>query len=71
MENLTAMKDDETGKFGVLVIQERIADADAAKVNVNAKSDAPDTSDSSKIDTTKSDVKIGIVKPCTLEIALS
>ena len=61
----------EDGKYGVtceggvLVMQKRMTDADAAKVDVNGKSDAPgasDASDSSKIDNTKINVKRGIVK---------
>ena len=43
-------------------------DANAAKVDANAKADA---SDASKIDTPKIDVKIGIVKPCDVAIILS
>ena len=48
-----------------------MADTDAAKVDANAKADAPDASDCSKIDNLKIDVKRGIGKPCTVAIALS
>ena len=41
-------------------------DADVAKVDTNTKSDAPDASDSSKID-----VKIEIIKLCDVGISLS
>ena len=54
-----------------MVTQESTTDADAAKVNVNAKSDAPDASNASKIDTPKINVKIMIVKPCAISIILS
>ena len=61
------------GEGGVLVTQERIKDADAAKVDANAKSDAPytsDASDSSNIDTPKIDVNRGIGKLCAVVIEL-
>ena len=51
--------------------QDRIADTDAAKVDVNAKADAPDASGASNTDTIKIDVKRGIGKPCTVAIAMS
>ena len=69
--NLTAGKYGGTGEGGVLVTQQRIVDADATKVDVNAKVDAPDASDASKIDTTKINVKRGIGKPCAIVITLS
>ena len=47
-----------------------MADADVAKVDVNAKADAPDASDASNIDTNKIDVKRGIGKPCAVAIVL-
>ena len=62
-----------TGEGGVLVTQERITDADVAKVDANTKEDAPDASNASsasKIDTHKINVKRGIGKPCAIEIAL-
>ena len=68
MYNLTAVKDVGTGEGGVLVTQDRMEDADASKVDVNAEADAPD---SSKIDTTKINVKRGIGKLCAVAIALS
>ena len=66
--NLAAGKDGGTGEGGVLVTQERMEDADAAKVDENGKADAPDAS---KIDTNKINVKRGIRKPCAVAIALS
>ena len=71
LDNLTSAKYGETGGGGVLVMQERIEDAHAAKVDVNAKADAPDASNASNIDTTKIDVKRGIGKPCSVAIAMS
>ena len=62
LDNLISKKDDGTGDGGVLVTQDRMTDADADKVDANAKSDAPDASDASNIDTPKIDVKIG----CTM-----
>ena len=53
--------------------EERMTDADADKVDVNAKSDAPDASDASngsKIDNPKINVKRGIGKPCAVPITL-
>ena len=40
-----------------------MVDADAAKVDANAKSDAPDASEDSKVDTPRINVKMGIGKP--------
>ena len=61
-----------SGKVGFLVTQERMTDSDAAKVDVNVKADAPDSSnDTSKINTLNIDVKIGIVKPCSVSIYIS
>ena len=57
LDNLAAEKDGVTGKGGVLVTQERIIDADMAKVGKNTKADANDALDSSKIDTPKINVK--------------
>ena len=71
MYNLTDVKDGGTGEGGVLVTQDRIVDADTAKVDVNAKADAPDAFDASNIETTKIDVKRGIVKMCSVSISLS
>ena len=70
MDNLTPGKYDGTGEGGVLVIREMTKDALAAKVDMNTKSDDPDASNASKIDTTKIDVKIGIGKPLPVLIAL-
>ena len=66
LENLTSGKDGGTGEGGVLVTQEMMSDADAAKVDVKEKSvapnpsDASDASDASKINTPKIDAKRGI-----------
>ena len=57
-------------KGGVLVTQESMTDADAAKIGANAKSDASDASNASNIDTPKIDVKRGIGKLCTVVIEL-
>ena len=57
--------------FTILVTQERITDSDTAKVDANVKSDAPDASNASKINTPNIDVKTGIVKPCAVAIKLS
>ena len=70
LDNHTAGKDGGTGEGCVLVMQDRMAGADADKVDVNSKADAPDASDASKIDTTKIDVKRGIGKLCAFSIAL-
>ena len=73
MNNLTYVKDGGNGQGGDLVTQERMTDDDTAKVDTNAKSDGPDTydtSDASKIDTPNIYVKIGIGKPCTVSITL-
>ena len=73
LNKLTSRKDGGKGDGGVLVTQERMADADADKVDANAKADAPDASDaynSSKIETPKIDLKRGIGKPCVIVIAL-
>ena len=74
MDNLTAGKDSGTSASGVLVTQERMTDDDTAKVDTNAKSDGPDTydtSDASKIDTPNIYVKIGIGKPWVVAITIS
>ena len=66
LENLTSGKDGGTGEGGVLLTQEMMSDADAAKVDVKEKSvapnpsDASDASDASKINTPKIDAKRGI-----------
>ena len=70
LDNLTSGKDGGTFEGGVLVNQERMIDADTAKVDVNAKADAPDASAASEIDTPKIDVKRGIGKLCAVVIAL-
>ena len=55
-----------------MVMQYNMTDADAAKVDVNVKADAPDSSnDTSKINTLNIDVKIGKVKPCAVSIYIS
>ena len=54
-----------------MVTQERISDADTTKFDENAKSNSPDASSASKIDTPKIDVKIGIGKPCAVAMTLS
>ena len=54
LEDLTSGKDDGKGNGGVLVTQERMTDADADKVDANAKVYA---SNASKVDTNKIDVK--------------
>ena len=51
--------------------QERVIGTDVAKVDANAKADAPNASDSSKINTPKINVKRGIGKPCIIVITLS
>ena len=71
MENLIYGKYCVSGEGGVLVTQEMMMGTDTAKVDMNAKSDAPGASDASQIDTPKINVKIGIVKPYTVAIALS
>ena len=68
LDNLKAGKDSGTGEYGVLVTQERMTDADAAKVDANTKADAPD---GSRINTPNIDAKRGIGKPCTIVITLS
>ena len=60
-----------TGEGGLLFMQVRMTDTDAAKVDVNAKSDAPDALDTSKIDTPNIDVKRGIGKPRAVVISMS
>ena len=47
-----------------------MADADEAKIDVNAKADTPDAFDASNIDTPNINVKIGMRKLCTVAIAL-
>ena len=71
LENLKYGKDFGTGEENLLVTQERMKDTDAAKVNANAKTDALDASDGSKIDIFNINVKIGIGKPCTVTIRMS
>ena len=63
LDDLTAGKGGGTVEGGVLVTQERTTDADAAKVDANAKSDASDTSDAS--DGSKIDTPKDLVKPKT------
>ena len=46
-ENLKYGKDSVSGEGGFLVTQERMIDTDTAKVDTNAKADAPDASDAS------------------------
>ena len=70
LENLKYGKGGVTGEGGVLVTQDRMTDANAAKVCANATVDATNSSDSSKIDNQKIDVKRGIGKPCAISIAL-
>ena len=70
LDNLTVFKDGGTGEGGVSETQERITDAFMAKVDANAKSDAPYTSNASNINTPKIDVNIEIVKLCVILIAL-
>ena len=53
-----------------MVIQKRMADADEAKIDVNAKADTPDAFDASNIDTPNINVKRGIGKLCDVVIAL-
>ena len=49
-----------------------VTDAKTAKVDVNVKADAPDSSNNtSKINTHNIDVKIGKVKPCAVSIYIS
>ena len=67
---MTSEKDGGTGEGGVLVTQERMTDYDTVKADVNAKSDASDASNASKINTPKIDVKRGIIEPCAATIAL-
>ena len=74
MYNLNDGKDGVTGEVGVLATQQRMTDDDTAKVDTNAKSDGPDTydtSDASKIDTPNIYVKIGIGKPWVVAITIS
>ena len=71
LDNFTAGKDGGTVEGGVLVTQDRMTDTDASKVDANAKSDAPNASDGSKIGAPKIHVKRGIVRPCSVAIVLS
>ena len=74
LDNLKAGNDGVMGEGGVLVTKEKMIDDDTAKVDVNAKADAPNASNTSgvsNIDTHKIHVKIGIGKPCTVAIGLS
>ena len=71
LDNLTSGKDGGTGGGGVLMTQESMTDADAAKVYANTKSDAHETSDASKIDTPKINEKRRIEKPKAVSIVLS
>ena len=50
LENLKYGKGGVTGEGGVLVTQDRMTDANAAKVCANATVEATNSSDSSKID---------------------
>ena len=73
LENLTEGNYVGTDEGGVLLKEERMTDADADKVDVNAKSDAPDASDASngsKIDNPKINVKRGIGKRYAVPITL-
>ena len=70
MDNLANEKYGVTGEVGVLVTQESMTDADAAKVAVNAKVYAPEASNAFKIDTTNIDMKRGIGKLCAVAISL-
>ena len=73
LNNRTAVKNGGTSEGGVLVTQEKMPDADAAKVDTNKKADTPNVSDASKgsnIDTTNIDVKRGIRKPQDIACAL-
>ena len=66
-------KDCGTYEGGVLVMQDRMAYAGVAKVDVNLKSDDPEASgasNGSNIDTPNINVKIGMRKPCAVAIAL-
>ena len=71
LDNLAAENYGGTGEDSFLVTQERMADADVAKVDVNAKAYAPDASNASNIKTPKIQLKRGIVKPCDVVIVLS
>ena len=53
-----------------MVIQDSMTDANVAKVDANAKTDDPNASDGSKIDTPKINMKIAIGKPFAIAIAL-
>ena len=68
---LTYVNDGGTGEDSVLVTQESMTDAYADKFGVNAKADAPNAPKTSKVDTTKIDVKIGVLKRCIVAILLS
>ena len=74
MYNIKYDMDVGTSEGGVLVAQYSMTDADAAKVDANAKADAPDASDAfdaSKIPTPKINVNRGIRKPFAVEKLLS
>ena len=51
--------------------QERMTDADMENVDANAKVDAPDALNASKINTLNIYVNIGIERPCVVAISLS
>ena len=62
------------GEDDVLVTKEKMIDSDSGKVNVNTKADtseASDTSNGSKINSPKIDVKRGIGKSCVVAITLA
>ena len=71
MDNLIDWKYGGTGECGVLVMKKRMTDSGASTVDENAKSDASDASNASKINTPKIGVKRGIVKPSAVSIKLS
>ena len=53
LDNLEAGNYGGTGEDSFLVTQERMADAGVAKVDVNAKADAPDASNASNVSNIK------------------
>ena len=71
LEKLTARKDGGTDEGGVLVTKEKMADADASKVDANEKADASEASDAWNIDTPKINVKRGTRKTCAITIVIS
>ena len=73
LQNMKYGKDCVTGEGGVLVAQQSMPGADAAKVKTNKKADTPNTSDasnSSNIDTSNIDMNRWIEKPCAVAITL-